>query len=80
MDKGLDLQTAYREGYEQGKLDAFMELTNGGNIKYQPVVRCKECVYWLDENDSGKGKCAIDESKKDCLHYCSWGVRREENE
>ena len=76
MDIGLDLQTAYREGYEQGKLDAFADLTGGRKDNYVPVVRCKDCVkrhteecaMWYE--DIGDDYQYSWESDDD---YCSWG-------
>lgn len=83
MDIGLDLRTAYHEGYEQGKFDAFADLTGGREDNYVPVVRCKDCIkrnteecaMWYE--DIGDEYQYSWESDDD---YCSWGKRREENE
>lgn len=87
MDIGLDLQTAYREGYEQGKLDAFADLTGGRKDNYVPVVRCKDCKYFKKLREEHKdlywdGVCyqwSTDYEHRPYTNfddYCSYGERR----
>lgn len=47
-----------------------------------PVVRCKDCKYWQDNNGGyphGECKWSCEETP-DSDDFCSWGERKEEEE
>lgn len=60
MDIGADLQSAYNEGYEQGKKDA------SGNI-----IRCKDCRFWEQTTDSLQGLCYLLRMNPTGMWYCA---------
>lgn len=50
-------------------------------VDAEPVIRCKDCKYAVDEYDDGDCYCDKDNLGyigKDWNHYCSWAERKEE--
>lgn len=62
-------------------IDYFLDEDISPTIDAVPVVRCKDCVYWQDNNDGYPHKdCKWREDETpDPDDYCSAGERKDEN-
>lgn len=66
---GVDVQ-AYEMGWNDA-LDAVIE--SAPSVDTEPVVRCKDCVYW-----DATEKACMDMMTADENGFCSWGERRDD--
>ena len=64
-----------RIGWEKGWNDALsVVMKNAPTVDAVPVVRCKDCKWWNDYEESCFGKLARADD------YCAWGERKEDGE
>ena len=50
-------------------------------VDAEPIIRCKDCKYSVDEYDDGECYCDYEKDLryiKDWGHYCSWAEGKEE--
>lgn len=83
--QGLDSCTGVPDlkldGYRNGLQVAIQELKELSDVDVVPVVRCKDCAFWLcDEGHSPNGECRCGYLGGWWLpeEYCSGGKRREQ--
>ena len=64
--------------------DHFLNMIfNAPTVDAVEVVRCKDCVHWLERDAYGMGKyhqCYITGHIPSKDHFCSYGERRTDNE
>lgn len=73
----------YPDGYCPEKCDLekcdWMEHLKEGTADVVPVVRCKDCKYWQDNNDGyPHDECRLENGETpDPDDFCSYGERKE---
>lgn len=50
------------------------DINNAPTVNAVPVVRCKDCKWWNNNN----GNCSVNEGLWLTTNFCSWGERRED--
>ena len=68
-------------GYNCGIERAESEIECAPTVDAEPVIRCKDCKYSVDEYDDGECYCDYEKDLryiKDWDHYCSWAEGKEE--
>ena len=60
---------------------AIRMVSKATTVDAEPVIRCKDCKYSVDEYDDGECYCEKEKDLryiKDWDHYCSWAEGKEE--
>ena len=78
-----DIHNAYFEGYEQGRFDVLMDVTDGKaackGYDVMAVVKCKNCTHKEKAKINSKGFLICPGSGMEITDddFCSYGERKE---